>query len=156
MAKKKAKTPEAEVEALADMLSTPVPRVEFIPDSSMLSADCTLLNLAFSGRPNVGIPKGNYVCVIGGSGSTKTWQTFTWFASAVRNPEFKKYRLVFDNAENGALWDTAKFFGQELCDRLQPPYKGVVGSETIEQFYYHLAINCDKGPCIYVLDSMDA
>lgn len=145
-----------DIDKLAEQLSQSTPRQPIIPDSEMLSAGCTLLNLAFSGRPNVGIPCGNYVFIFGGSGSTKTWSGFTWFAEASRNKHFNDHRFVFDNAENGALWDTERFFGASVYERLEQPYKNVRGSGSVEEFYYHLAINCEKGPCIYLLDSMDA
>ncbi len=161
-------TPAAD---LATELSTPVARVPHIPAEDFLSTGCTLMDLAFSRRVRCGVPKGNYLYLVGDSGSTKTWFAFNLYAEAARNPHFKKYRFVFDNAENGALMDIEKFFGAGVVDRMEPPNwtKPVKGtkdtparaaaprySETAQEFYLHLEHVCRAGPCIYVLDSMDA
>lgn len=148
--------PKSAAEQLADRLTTKTERVPPIPPDDFLSTGCTLLNLAFTGHPDRGVPKGNYLYLVGDSGAAKTWLSFCLFAEAARNPHFADYRFVHDNAENGALMDVATYFGQGVVDRLEPPYKGVVGSETAQQFYHHLEINCRRGPCVYILDSMDA
>ncbi len=145
---------------IAAELSTPVERQPHIPLEDFLSTGCTLMNLALSGRPNHGVPKGNYLYIVGDSGSSKTWFTFNLFAEAARNPHFADHRFVFDNAENGALMDVERFFGRSVMDRLEPPKADKKGhpiySETAQQFYLHLERTCREGPCIYVLDSMDA
>jgi RecA/RadA recombinase len=151
---------------LAEVLTTPVPRIPAIPTEDFLSTGCTLMDLAFSGRPRCGVPKGTYLYLVGDSGSGKTWFTFNLFAEAARNPHFKDYRFVFDNAENGALMDVERFFGKGVVERLEPPMWAETGtgrnkkqtpvySSSVETFYKHLDINC-RTPCIYVLDSMDA
>ncbi len=150
---------KSKLEQVADQLTTPVPRVPVIPDEDFLSTGCTLLNLAVSGRPTCGVPKGTYLYIVGDSGSGKTWFTFNLFAEAARNEYFRKYRFVFDNAENGALMDVARYFGSSVEDRLEAPAyvkKKPKYSATVQEFYLNLEINCRKGPCIYVLDSMDA
>ncbi len=53
----------------------------------------------------------------------------------------------------------AKHFGRKMADRLEPPCLNAGTpwySEKIEDFYLNLHEALDKGPCIYVLDSMDA
>lgn len=147
---------KAKADQLADTLSTPTPRVAAIPDEAMLSTGCTVLNMAFSGRPDHAVPKGTYLYLVGDSGSSKTWLTFMLFAEAARNKHFSKYRFVHDNAENGALMNVQQYFGQGVLDRLEPPSPKVRGSTTAQEFYHHVEMNVDKGPCIYVLDSMDA
>ncbi len=141
-------------------LTTPVDRVPPIPPEDFLSTGCTLLNLAVSGHPDRGIPKGTYLYAVGASGSMKTWLAFMLFAEASQNRHFDGYRLVHDNAENGALMDVNKYFGPGVEPRLEPPKLAKDGtpvySETAQEFYYHLESNVRKGPCIYVLDSMDA
>ena len=139
---------------LGDELSAPVPRVPAIPNEDFLSTGCTLLDLAFSGRPRCGVPKGNYLYLVGDSGSGKTWFTFNLFAEAARNKNFVKYRFVFDNAENGALMDVERYFGTGVVKRLEPPMwdkkskNTPVYSRTVQDFYHHLEINCRKGPCM--------
>jgi hypothetical protein len=76
------------------------------------------------------------------------------------NPQFENYRLIYDNAEDGALMDLARYFGAAVAQRLEPPKTkdGVdIFSETTEAFYYNVndALEGDQ-PFIYVLDSMDA
>jgi recombination protein RecA len=125
-----------------------------------LSTGSTLLNLACTGNVNRGLLKGKYYYLVGDSSSGKTWLSLTCFAEACRSPAFNDYRLIFDNAEDGALMDWERFFGKKVADRVEPP-AGTKDdpkySHTIEDFYYHLD-DCreDGRPVIYVLDSMDA
>lgn len=131
-----------------------------VKTDDLLSTGCTLLNMAFSGTPGGGVPKGGYLYMVGDSGAGKTWFTFNLFAEAARNKQFAGHRFVFDNAENGALMDVGHYFGSSVLERLNPPTTDTDGeplhSSTVQQFYYHLEMNVREGPCIYVLDSMDA
>ena len=135
-------------------------KTKVLSTKDYLSTGSTLLNLACSGRIDGGFAKGLYTLLVGDSSSGKTFLSLTCLAEATLNPEFKDYRFIFDNAENGALMDVAKFFGQELADRLEPPAgtkEDPVYSSTVEEFYYHTDDACKDGtPFIYVLDSMDA
>lgn len=149
-------TAVAAAEEAAARLEKSTPRVPAVPDADLLSTGCTVLNLAFSGRPHGGVPKGAYLYVVGDSGSSKTWLGFNLFAEAARNKHFANHRLIFDNAENGAWFHVADYFGQAVADRIEPPAPNRRGSETAQEFYFHLVGNARKGPCIYLLDSMDA
>lgn len=148
---------EATTAAVA-ALTEPVERLPAIPDADLLSTGCAVLNMAFSGRPGGGIPKGAYLYTVGDSGTLKTWLGFNLFAEAALNPYFDGYDFVFDNAENGALMDIPRYFGQAVLDRMRPP-KGTLAnptnSGTVQEFYFHLAA-ATRRPCIYLLDSMDA
>lgn len=135
-----------------------------IPANRMLSSGSTLLNLACTGRIVGAFAKGKYYILIGDSTSGKTFLALTCFAEATRNPNFSNYRLIYDNAEDGALMDFEKFFGKEVAEKVEPPGVDADGnprfSETIEEFDYFLddaKKQAKKGrPFIYVLDSMDA
>jgi len=132
-----------------------------IKSSDMLSTGSTLLNLACTGKPRSGLIKGHYYYFVGDSGSGKTWLCLTSFAEACINPKFDDYRLIFDNAEDGALMDWEKFFGSKVAERVESPSVDKEGkpvhSTTVEEFFYHLDDAKEVGrPCIYVLDSMDA
>lgn len=159
MAKRKPKpVPPEQTEASIANLLDDSPRVEAIPDEDLLSTGCTVLNKAFSGRACGGIPKGTYLYTVGDSGTLKTWLGFNLFAEAARNPRFDDYTFVFDNAENGALMDVRRYFGQGVLDRMMPPKgrpQAPVNSGTVQEFYFNLTAACRK-PCIYLLDSMDA
>src|SRR5690242_19056250 len=48
-------------EERAEILSTPIARVAPIPREQFVSSGSTQINLAFSGRPNEGIPMGTYL-----------------------------------------------------------------------------------------------
>lgn len=129
--------------------------------SDLLSTGSTLLNLGCTGDPRGGFSKGLFFFIVGDSQSGKTFLSLTCFAEAALNPAFADYRLIFDDAENGALMNIERFFGKAVADRVEPPAidkKGnPINSRFIEEFYGNLydALH-DKRPCIYVLDSMDA
>lgn len=128
--------------------------------SDLLSTGSTLLNLCCSGKTRGGFAKGTYIHLVGDSASGKTFLSMTCFAEAMANKEFENYRLVFDDAEGGALMDIERFFGKKVAERIEPP-KGTVddpkNSSTVQEFFYNLTDNLKQDrPCLYVLDSMDA
>lgn len=149
---------KAEADKRAEILSTPIVRVAPIPREDFVSTGCTQLNLAFSGKPNEGIPKGTYLYLIGDSGAMKTWLTWSILAEAANNKHFDDYDLIYDSPENGSLLELPKFFGQKLTDRIKP-LRGTRAKpetpDTVEQFYFFLD-DALKRPCIIVEDSMDA
>ncbi len=153
MSKAKSKTDE-----IADRLTTPVPRVSPIPPEDFLSTGSTLINLALSGHPDRGVPTGTFLYLVGDSGACKTWMMLSLFAEAARNKRFAKHRLIYDAPENGALMDVPGYFGESTAKRIVPP-RGTVAkpeySETVQQLYYNIDDALDKGPCVYVDDSMD-
>jgi hypothetical protein len=125
----------------------------------LLGTGSTLLNLACSGRAEGGFGPGHYVLFVGDTNSGKTWWTLTCFAEACLNEYFKNHRLIYDDAENGALMDMERFFGKEAAERIEPPRMEdgePYYSDTAEEFYYHVddALK-DERPFIYVLDSID-
>ena len=131
-----------------------------LTSKDFVSTGSTLLNLAFTDRPNRGFAKGLYYSLVGDTKSGKTFLSLTCFAEATLNSNFAKHRLIYDNVENGALMDIKKFFGTAVAKRIRPPAKDKNGlpvfSTTIEEFYDNLDDACRKNnPFIYVLDSMD-
>lgn len=150
---------KSETEAMADALTADAPRVPPLVEADLLSTGSTLLNLAFTGSPRGGVPKGTYLYLVGDSGSLKTWLALSLLAEAARNPKFKKYRFVYDASENGAIMSVPHFFGRAAADRMEPPAgtaKDPVYSRTVQEMYYHLDAAMDAGPCIFIEDSMDA
>lgn len=130
--------------------------------AELLSSGSTLLNLACSGSPHGAFPKGSQILLVGDSSSGKTFLSLTCFAEAIQSKEFKDYRFIYDGVEGGAIMDWKKFFGKEVADRVEPPYRcpeyeNDFCSSSVEDFYFHLddAVKAGK-PFIYVLDSMDA
>ncbi len=135
-------------------------RKKQINTTHLLSTGSTLLNLACSGKSIGGFACGQYYFVVGDSKTGKTFLGLTCLAEAARNKNFKDYRLIFDDSENGALMNIKKFFGEKTYQRIEAPRyteKQPVFSSTIEEFYYNLddAI-AQKQPFIYILDSMDS
>lgn len=133
---------------------------EVLTAKDFLSTGSTQLNLACTGFPERGFAKGRYYFIVGDSTSGKTWLSLTCLAEAANNPNFKDYRFIYDNAEDGALMDIEKFFGEKVAERMEAPRvkKGEsLYSENIEDFYFNMddAIK-DGGPFIYILDSMDS
>lgn len=126
------------------------------PFDKGLSTGITLVNLACSGRSNVGLLPGHFYLFVGDSSSGKTWLTMTILAEAIRNPLYKDYRLIHDNPERGALMDIKRYFGKSLADKIEPPGKSG-SSKTLEGFYDHVsdAVRANSS-FIYILDSEDA
>lgn len=145
-------------ELVARLKAKPAPAAG--PDyAGGLSTGSTLLNLACSGRPDVGFLPGHVYLLVGDSSSGKTFLSLTCFAEACRNRHYDDYRLVYDNAEDGALMDWDKYFGRKAALRVQPPRGNRVLPEysaTVEQFYDNLNDAMSDSPVLYVLDSMDA
>lgn len=130
-----------------------------IRERDYLSTGSTLLNLACSNLINGGFAKGHYYYFVGDSQSGKTFLALTAVAEACINPHFDEYRIIYDNTEDGALMSIRKFFGSKAAKRLEPPKgtkKEPVCSETVDDFYFNLDDCLREGPCIYILDSMDA
>jgi RecA/RadA recombinase len=124
-----------------------------------LSTGSTLLNMAYTGRPDVGYLPGTYYYLVGSSNSGKSFLTLVAMAEAALNEAYKDYRFIFDDPEEGVQMDLARFFGKDMANRVEPA--SVVSgkpchSTTIEEFYVNLDDALNTGPCIYVLDSMDA
>ncbi len=118
--------------------------------SFYLSSGSTKLNLAMSDRPNGCFIKGKFHSIVGDSDTGKSVLALTILTEAAIDPNFKNYQLVLNNAERGMIMDLGKYF-PPLEDKLV-----VVESKSPEHFYYHLNSTLDKGPTVYILDSMDS
>lgn len=152
MARKK-KTAEELEEVLA-------PKPLAVRGGPGLSSGSTLVNLLCTGRTDAAYMPGMYYLLVGDSDSGKTFLCLNTFAEAANRPEFKDYRLVFDNPEKGAQMDLEAMFGKKLAARLEPPFRRKDGSwgysERVEEFFMSVRDACRRGPCLYVLDSENA
>lgn len=145
------------VDEMKEELTADTPRIEPLKEEDLLSTGLTVLNLALSGYAGGGIPKGKYVYFVGDSSSGKTWMALQIMAEACRNPRFDDYRLVYDAPEDGALMDIGKFYGRRMADRLDyRPAGHEKCSTTVKEMYYNLDAELDRGPVIWIEDSMDA
>jgi hypothetical protein len=127
----------------------------------LLSSGATLLNLACSNDPAGAFLSGKYYFLVGDSRAGKTFLSMTLFAEATINKAFSNHRLIYDNVEDGMLFDIEALFNKEVAERLEHPGSARAPcSRSIEEFYFHLddAIGTakeDETPFVYVLDSMD-
>jgi hypothetical protein len=138
------------------ILASNEPRRPVIPDEDWLSLGNTMLNLAVTNgeRANGGLAKGMFLWYVGQSGSAKTQHALRILAEASINKHFDDHRFVFDNIENGNYFDMAKMW-PKLAKRIEPANpKGP--SRTVQELYYNIDNALNKGPCIYIPDSMDA
>jgi RecA/RadA recombinase len=143
---------------LKEKLTAPK-KPDHLPFDKGLSSGSTLINLAATGRPEIAMLPGTYALWVGDPGSGKTFLTLTTLAEAAINPVFDDYRLIYHNAENGALMDLERFFGKKMASRLEPPAgtkKAPQHTNILEEFYEQLGEAVSKGPCVYLLDSMDS
>lgn len=126
--------------------------VTSLSNKDYLSTGSTLLNLELSGRPKGGLVRGKYYLFVGDSGAGKSWLGLTCLAEAGINKSFQDYRFIYNNPEDGALMDMARYFGTAVSGRIEER-----ASATVEEFYYDLDDIVKGGkPFIYLLDSMDA
>jgi RecA/RadA recombinase len=132
-----------------------------VDESKLIGTGCTLLNLAIANNWRGAIEPGSYYWVCGDSDAGKSWLLLSIMAEAASNPAYDKYRLIYDDVENGVLMDVERFFGKTLAARREPPAHDENGnplySTTVEGFYANLDDAVKEGtPFIYMLDSMDA
>lgn len=125
-----------------------------------LSSGCTLLNLALTDNPYCAFVKGSYNFLVGDSMSGKTYFSMQLFAEASHDNSFDDYRLIHDDPEDGMLMDVAQSFGPATYERIESHKKNengaAVASVTVEEMYLHAKKAFTKGPCIEIVDSMDA
>lgn len=125
-----------------------------------VSSGSTLLNCGLTDNPYCAYEKGKYYFFVGDSQSGKTFFSMTLFAEAARDESFANYRFIHNNTEDGMMFDVARYFGQSVADRLEAPSYTEDGepmsSEYLEDFYTHAKKCFLEGPCIYILDSIDA
>lgn len=135
----------------------------------LLSSGSTMVNLACTNTPHGFMVGGKYYLLVGESEAGKTWLSMSTLAESTLHPKFSKYRIIYDDIENGANMDMNFYFGEKTAARIEVPEpnrKDASGiscpySETIEQFYdsldRHLSEAEESGvPIIYVVDSMDS
>lgn len=139
---------------LLKSMETPRKKEPPVKTADLLSTGSTQLDVALSDRIRGGFPKGKYILIVGDSESGKTWFSMSCLAEATINPEFKDYRLIHIDPEDGASMDKAAYFGKELEKRIEvidPPPK------TAEEMYDLLDDLLDeKRPFIAIVDSDNA
>lgn len=132
------------------------------PKPAGVSSGSTLLNLATTGKIDIGYECGTYNFFVGDSNSGKSVLAMYLLTEAANNPDFDHYRLIYDNVEDGIKMDMEHYFGRKVMERLEAPAVDSdmvekAYSATIEDFYFNLddAFEAEK-PFVYVLDSIDA
>lgn len=124
-----------------------------------LSSGSTMLNLACTGRVDIGYIPDYYYVWCGRTGSGKTYINLASLAEASINPAFKDHDLYYDAPESGAQMSIEQHYGSELARRIKPPSgtrQEPKHSKTLEGFYNNVFNALETGPFVYVLDSMDA
>jgi RecA/RadA recombinase len=125
----------------------------FMPTGSIL------FNMALSENPFGGAVGGRVLNIVGDSGAGKSILATTILAASHADPRLAKYRFYRDDTEEADSFDMVHLFGQGLADRIEPPdgtREEPKNSERLDQFEAFLYRALDNGPCIYVLDSLDA
>ncbi|MEI6158165.1 MAG: hypothetical protein WCP87_07355, partial [Atribacterota bacterium] len=126
----------------------------------LIPTGSTLLNLALSDRKEGGYDGGKIVNIIGDSSSGKTFLALSCMAEMAYDDQFKKYKLIYDDAEQANEFNIEYLFGKKLADRIEAPRYGKkepLHSHTMQDFeaniHRHLA---GQEPFIYILDSFDS
>lgn len=127
------------------------PKSKKLKEYDFLSTGHTPINLACTGRIDGGIVLGVYTNLIGESDTGKSVLGMSILAEAAINKRFKDYSLEYVNSEHSHLLDPAVFC-PPLADRINIRED----IDSPEGFYYYAIDKLKKGPCIMILDSMDA
>lgn len=125
----------------------------------LVPSGSVLLNLACSNSYRGAWELGRMVNLIGDSSSGKTYLAMEMLAQCCYNKKFSEHRLIYDDSEHAMSMDIESLFGSKLAKRIEAPhYDGEepVPSHTVEDFHCNFLDALDQGPCIYVLDSLDA
>ncbi len=156
MAKKVAKKTVAEMaEDATALLAEGAEFQEYTPQcpidfTTLLDTGVGPLNQEISSRFYGGMPRSNCVRYSGKASSGKTFNLLSMLACAANDPAYDDYALVADDVENGMMMDMAKF-GTKIQKRLKR-----IRSLTLEESYFALMDQMEKGPCVYIIDSLDA
>ena len=125
-----------------------------------ITTGCSLLNLAVSDDVNKGYEAGTIVNIIGSTHAGKSLLAGTTLAEMCYNKKYDKYKLLYDDTENGFKFDITKNFGERTTKRIKFPYidefGDTRGSKSIMES--HLAISKlieKKKPFVAVIDSLD-
>lgn len=126
-----------------------------IPSSS------TLLNLACSEDTDSAWAVGGMINIVGDSSSGKSILALSCLAECCHHPDFKDYRIIYDDAENASAFDLSYLFGATLERKIESPEYDENGlplpSQFIEDFHCNIMDALEQGdPFIYVIDSFDA
>jgi len=135
---------------------TPVEQEE---KKATIPTGLTTLNLGLADDHQHGYRPGSVVNIIGDSHSGKTILALSGLAEMARDEDYDDWRLIYDDAEAANAFSMGKLFGQALVDRIESPGddEDFPFSETIEEFIFHiLRALREGGPCVYILDSLDA
>lgn len=139
-----------------------VTKLEAVHSNLLYRTGCSLLDFALSDHYEGGFQLGKIANIIGDSHSGKTALALSCYAEMAKDERFRKYRFIYDDAEEACEFNMAKMFGQDTEDRIEPP--GGYGDEdrpimssTIQDFHVNLIDALDgKKPFLYILDSLDA
>lgn len=145
----------AEREFVTEPVEPPYAIEDLIPMGS------TLLNLAMSGKKEGGARVGRMINIIGASHGGKTMVALSALAEACRNPNFKEYQKIYDDAEEANDFDMEYMFGSQASKAIKAPRYDDEGipenSDTVEKFHSNIRNKIKEGkPFIYVQDSIDA
>jgi energy-coupling factor transporter ATP-binding protein EcfA2 len=114
-----------------------------------------MFDLQLTNEVGCGLKKGTYLFLVGDSSAGKSFLATTIAAQAAINPEFDDYDIIYDDPENGALFDMETLFSKRVADRVKPPADGM--SVFVDDFYMSAKKACSDGrKCIYILDSENA
>jgi RecA/RadA recombinase len=115
-----------------------------------LSLGCDLLDLHVSGKIGQAVSPGTFLWLHGPSGSGKSFHAKTVMAEAANSDIYRDHRFVVIDGENGSNFDTAKFFGRRLADRME-----LIKVEWLDHLYDKLD-EIFAEPAIVIVDSFES
>lgn len=119
--------------------------------NQFLNSGLTLVNCSLTNDPYCAFKRGGYYNITGDSMTGKSILTVQLFAEAANDEIFDEYAFHHDNPEDGVHLDIAEVFGTSTAERINE-----YASETAEEMYSKMKRYFKKGPCIGVVDSIDA
>ena len=129
------------------------PKKEVKPQD-LYPSGSTMVNLACSDNYRGAFKLGTIVTLPGSSTSGKSMQGETALAEGINDKRFDDYDFFRDDAEAAYNFDTRYLWGDKVADTVKKPPLGL--SNTVQMFQANMLIVTKKGPCIYLLDTLDS
>ena len=154
MQRNKVPSPSQVAGQVQESVKTVIRGKKEIKSQDLYPSGSTMVNLACSDNYRGAFELGKIITFPGSSASGKSILAESALAEGIYDKRFDKYSFIRDDAEAAYSFDTAYLFGEKVGETVIEPPLGLSG--TVQQFEANILTAIKKGPCVYVLDSLDS